>query len=178
MICLDIAGVQARLRYSGLRDLGLHHLTVHASPDASGKLQQRSIGNLSDTPLAQSMSIPLAITHRLWATEPPTCLVWVFEHGIWASSENLSLYYAWRRALGVLTLLEDAPGHVFLPFEHDHMVSLVQMALLFGWGIACVSGDSTAAFTIDHDGALVAFADTPERVEQLCTNLPMPKAAS
>jgi hypothetical protein len=118
------------------------------------------------------MAVARAVTCWLWTSEPRTCLVVATERGVWPSSENLALYYAWRRSLQVTTTVDDEPGHEFQPFESHEMVSLVQMALVFGWGVAAVSGDGTAAFAFDDDGVLIAFADSKERAASLASMVP------
>lgn len=76
----------------------------------------------------------------------------VFEYGVWPSSENLHLYYTWRRSQGDHNLLEDAPGHVFLKHEMADLATLLQLAFLFGWGLSCAETDGERAFHVDHDG--------------------------
>ena len=169
MHCLDPLQIKSWL--SRIHLAGADFLSGHVHGYVSSHL-----GNLSHFSAAQSMAVPRAIDARLWSTDPPQCLVWVVEHGIWSSSENLSLYYCWRVAMGVSTPLEDASGHVFLPFERDHMCSLVQLACLFGWGLICVAGDGTAGFTIDHDGKMIAFGNSVTRTEQLTAGFPSGRA--
>lgn len=130
---------------------------------------QHDCGSLFHIEAAQSFAIARSLVAWLWTTEPRSCLVDVFEWGIWPSCENLSLFYAWRRSLDATATLDDATAHEFLQFEMDQMVSLVQMSVAFGWGITAISGDATAIFTLDHDGRLTAFADAPERAARLAS---------
>lgn len=133
---------------------------------------RKECGTVWGIEAAKTMFFARAIDTRLWVAEPANCLVWVVDPGVWPSSENLSLYYCWRRAVGINTPLEDAPGHVFLPFERDEMISLVQMSVIFGWGIVCVSSNGDAAFSIDDDGDIAAFGDTADRAASLAAGLP------
>jgi hypothetical protein len=80
------------------------------------------------------------------------CLLLVSETGIWPSSENLPLYYAWRRSKGDTGLLESEPGHSMLPFEHYDCESLVFMCLAFGWGFELHASCSHRTVSCDHDG--------------------------
>lgn len=164
MYCLDPSQVKSWLARVNLGD------AEFASGQLSG-FTRNVCESVSRIGASETMFVARAMDAQLWVTEPPTCLVLVFEQGIWPSSENLSLYHCWRRAQGVNMPLDDARGHVFLPFERDHMASLVQMSVIFGWGIACVSGDGTAAYTIDHDGEVLAFGDTHERAACLAAPL-------
>jgi len=98
----------------------------------------------------------LSISRRIvaWAANGFRCglLIWVREHGIWQSSENMHLYYLWRRSHGDLTLLEDASAHLALAHEHEDATSLVYMGLLFGWGLTVVSEHRERSLNVDHDG--------------------------
>lgn len=47
------------------------------------------------------------------------------------------------------------------------MVSLLQMAILFGWGVVAIAAEGSAVVTLDDDGQVVAFADTPARAAGL-----------
>ena len=61
------------------------------------------------------------------------CLVWVTEHGIFPSSENLHLYYRLRQSYGDHRLLREAPGHLFLDYEDADLVSFLQLGIVHGW---------------------------------------------
>jgi hypothetical protein len=122
------------------------------------------------------MSVARGLVEWLWQSEPRSCAVLVVEYGVWPSSENLALYYAWRRSLQVTTTLDDAPGHQFFHFEKHEMISLVQLSLLFGWGVLAVSADGTSAFSFDDDGQVIAFADSIERAAEAKTVLPVTSA--
>lgn len=93
-----------------------------------------------------------------WEFRPEQVLVRVFEWGIWRDSENDALYYSWRRYLGSHTLLEDEPGHLFLSFEQEHAISLIQMAMIFGWGITAAVDNGDMLLTFDHDGHVHAVS--------------------
>jgi len=61
-------------------------------------------------------------------------LLWLTEWGIWPSSENWHLYYRLRQTYGDQRLLHEAPGHLFLEHESEDLASLLQVAMLNGWG--------------------------------------------
>jgi hypothetical protein len=96
----------------------------------------------------------------------------VFEYGIWPSSENLHLYYTWRRSHGNFELLEDAPGHLFLKHESEDFATLLHLAFLFGWGLSCAEPDGERAFHVDHDGHGLAIGRSG--LDEIAPILPPP----
>lgn len=80
-----------------------------------------------------------------------TCLVWVTQSGIWRSSENLHLYHVWRKSHGDSRFLFEAPGHWFLDYERTDLITLLHMALLFGWDAHVVPSPNGAAAFLSHD---------------------------
>ena len=92
------------------------------------------------------------------------CLLWVTAWGIWESSENWHLYYRLRQGYGDVRLIEEAPGHLFLNYESQDLVSFLQVGLSAGWdmhllpsrgyGRAFVSHDSWVEFAMAEAGAL------------------------
>lgn len=98
-------------------------------------------------------------------------LLIVTEMGVWSSSENLPLYYAWRRSKGNTGLLENEPGHLLLPFEHYDCESLVFMCLAFGWGFELHTSCACREVSCDHDGHVVLRgfdpADSAKAVQSL-----------
>jgi hypothetical protein len=71
-----------------------------------------------------------------------------------------------------LRLIDDAPSHLFLSYEQNDLVTLVQLALIFGWGLAACAGDGTAAFAFNHDRVMFVYGDPPDRVARLTKSLP------
>jgi hypothetical protein len=61
-------------------------------------------------------------------------LLWVTEWGVWPSSENWHLYYKLRQSYGDHRFLHEAPGHLFLDFEAEDFASVLQVAMMNGWG--------------------------------------------
>lgn len=88
-------------------------------------------------------------------------LFWVREYGIWPSSENLHLYYLWRRSLGDFHTIEDKPVHLSLAHEREDMISLVYMSILFGWGFTVASSHRDRSLNVDHDGAIWVLSESP-----------------
>jgi hypothetical protein len=108
-----------------------------------------------------AFAVARAIATWLLVYEEPV-LAAVFEHGIWSSSENLYLYYVWRRALGDHGLLKDGPGHLFQKHELSECATLIQLSFLFGWGLSCATCGGERAFHVDHDGHGLLVGRNPD----------------
>jgi hypothetical protein len=80
-----------------------------------------------------------------------TCLLWVTDFGIYPSNENHQLYYRWRQSYGDPRLLQDAPGHVCLDYERGEVVTLVHLAVLFGWDLHLIPTVGYARAFVCHD---------------------------
>ena len=86
---------------------------------------------------------------RAW---PEETLVLVVEYGIWASSENPRVYDLLLRASGhAASTVDQHPALLFHKNERDDLVTLIQLALISGWGIVAAA-DHYLGFTLDHDG--------------------------
>lgn len=81
------------------------------------------------------------------------CLLWVTDWAIF--DENLHLYYRLRQSYGDLRLLNEAPGHYFLPHEGADLASFLEVAILCGWD----------AHLLTHGGYSRAFVSHDEIVE-------------
>ena len=140
-------------------------------PDAVAETQRERIGYPTEPYRVFSMAhwIASSLTFRM-----PT-LVWITEWSIWASSENWHLYYRLRRSYGDLRLLHEAPGHLFLGHESEDLASLLQIAMLNGWGgYVLTQADYVNAF-FSHDGYIDFFAKLSGNLqvvrEELGTNV-------
>lgn len=91
-----------------------------------------------------------------------TCLLWVKEFGKSPMTDNLHLYYRLRQSYGDLRLLEDAPGHLFLPYEEADFVTFLQVGIINAWEMhlfpELAYGDpDTARAIIAHDNEWIAL---------------------
>src|SRR5882762_1328109 len=94
-------------------------------------------------------------------------LVWITEWGIWGSSENWHLYYKLRQSYGDLRLLHEAPGHLFLGHESEDLASLLQLAMLNGWGgYILTQADYVNAF-FSHDEYIDFFAKPSGNLQEV-----------
>jgi len=109
-------------------------------------------------------------------------LLWLTEWGLWPSSENWHLYYKLRQTCNDPRLLDEAPGHLFLEHETEDLASVLQVAMLNGWGgYVLTEADYVNAF-FSHDEYIDFFANhdanlTPVR-EVLATKFPSGRARS
>ncbi len=92
-------------------------------------------------------------------------LLWVAETDIW--SANLHLYYRFRESYGDRRLVEDAPGHLFLPYEKADLLSYVQICLQCGWGFWILGLEGYARLFVSHDEWFVAIVRDDEDRKRL-----------
>jgi len=85
-------------------------------------------------------------------------LLWLTEWGIWPSSENWHLYYRLRQTYGDQRLLHEAPGHLFLEHESEDLASLLQVAMLNGWGGYILTQAHFVNAFFSHDEFIDFFA--------------------
>lgn len=130
-------------------------------------LLSRSEARLSSFKAAKVNSMARSLVGALWDRSPAACMVLVVEHDIWPSSEHLPLFYSWRKSLGLVASLTDAPGHEFNIAERDEMTSLVFMSLCFGWGLLAGDSDCQMVWTFSHDDLLKVYAVDSTAPQQL-----------
>lgn len=85
-----------------------------------------------------------------WFTPFSLSVLLVTEFGIWPSRENLHLFQKLRLAYSENKPLFLAPGHLFLDFEKQDLVSLLHLCLLFGWSGILASNQSKVVY-FSHD---------------------------
>lgn len=142
---------------------------------SEGLIERKPIGEWPRVACVSLESVRAAVTRPLarslvyWLLidDPAACLAVVAEHGIGPSSENMALYYAWRRSLGDWSHLESRAGHLLLLHEGNDFVSLLQMGMIFGWDMHITSDSGNAVAWFDHDGRFEVAAAYPERLETL-----------
>jgi hypothetical protein len=71
--------------------------------------------------------------------------------GVWGSSENLDLFYGYRRSFGEKRTLMEAPVHLFEPTENNTFVSILCMAFYFVWDAWVFDTEGKALVRISHD---------------------------
>jgi hypothetical protein len=101
-------------------------------------------------------------------------LLWITEWGIWGSSENWHLYYKVRQSYGDFRLIHEAPGHLFLPYETEDLTSLLQLAMLNGWGGYILTAANYVNVFFSHDEYLRFFASEEENLTEVRKELGAP----
>lgn len=104
-------------------------------------------------------TLPQKFTQLLWvsrqieaALQPRLdCLVWATGYRIFPSNENEHLYYRLRQSYGDHRLLHEAPGHLCLEHERPEVVTLVHLAILFGWDLHLIPTAGYARGFVCHD---------------------------
>jgi hypothetical protein len=82
-------------------------------------------------------------------------LAFIFENGIWPSSEDLYTYYALRRVNGNTEQLSDSPGHLFAWYEYPEMAAFINCFVEFGWGFVLYGNRSQLLLHVNHDEQVV-----------------------
>ncbi len=77
------------------------------------------------------------------------CLLLVGDHDIWTS--NLHLAQRLRQSYGEQRLIDEANGHLFLPFEDADLVSFMDVAISSGWDFQVVTNLGYAKLMVSHD---------------------------
>ncbi len=83
---------------------------------------------------------------------------WITEWGIWPSSENQTLFYAYRKTLGEERTIINVPFHVFNKNDLDSMECLVDLALYFIWGFMLIIREGKTIIRVSHDESIEVYS--------------------
>jgi hypothetical protein len=97
--------------------------------------------------------------------------VYVSGWGVWGSSENLDLFYGYRRSFGESRLLMEAPVHLFERSGEDAFVSILCMVFYFFWDAWVFDIEGKALVRISHDEWLEVRTDDHSAREEFATEL-------
>jgi hypothetical protein len=97
--------------------------------------------------------------------------VYVSGWGVWRSSENLDLFYGYRRSVGEERPLIEAPVHIFARSEHDTFVSILCMVFYFVWDAWVFDIEGKKLVRISHDEWLEVRVDDDETRQEFATEL-------
>ena len=78
-------------------------------------------------------------------------LLWVENHYIWPSSENLHMYYKLCESYGEHRKLEEVPGIYFVENDNNDLITFLQMGMLFGWEMYLGQLDNGISIKISND---------------------------
>lgn len=93
-------------------------------------------------------------------------LLWITEWEIWGSCENWHLYYRLRQHYGDNRLLHEAPGHLFLGYEAEDLISFLQLAMLNGWGGYVLTQVNYANIFFSHDEFIDLFSTNEDILQR------------
>jgi len=106
-------------------------------------------------------------------------LLWITEHSVWQSSENLHLYYKLRQSYNDYLALGEAPGHQFMYFEEVDLATFIDLVIQFRWG-GFLFGSAKIYMTISHDEWILLESDETldkviadlEKFDVFCSHFP------
>ena len=113
-------------------------------------------------PLEPYRLYPLAHWMATSMTLRRPALLWLTEWGIWPSSENWHLYYKVRQSYRDSRLLHEAPGHYFLDYEVEDLATILQVAMLNGWGGYVLTAANYLNAFFSHDEYIDFFAGSDQ----------------
>jgi hypothetical protein len=91
------------------------------------------------------------LTHHLVTNEDAITCLDITTWDIWPSSQNLDLFYSYRRYLGEPRLLTDAHFHVFRASEANELRNILHLALISLFDVAGASTSTDFQFMASHD---------------------------
>ncbi len=101
----------------------------------------------------------------------PSVCIYVSGWGVWGSSENLDLFYGYRRSFGEKRTLMEAPVHLFDQSEEDTFVSILCMVFYFVWDAWVFDAEGKALVRISHDEWLEVRTDDEDARKEFASEL-------
>jgi|SRR5208282_2443627 len=131
--------------------------------------QLQLAGGTYSTPVNSGKQIALSkLFAYLMLKDSPVCL-YVTDWGI--ATEHLDLFYGYRRSVGDLRLLMEAPVHVFERTEEDALVSVLSMVFFFSWDAWLFDFAGRWLLRVSHDGWLEVHAANGEAVKNIAIEM-------
>jgi hypothetical protein len=129
------------------------------------------VGGTYSTPVNSGAQVALSkLFAYLVLRDVPVCL-YVTGWSVAPSTEHLDLFYGYRRSIGDVRLLMEAPFHVFEPTEQDALVSVLSMTLFFFWDVWMFDLTGESLLRLCHDGWLELRARDGELAREAATEL-------
>jgi hypothetical protein len=133
--------------------------------------QLRQIGGTYSIPRDSGAKTALSRVFAYLLLRKSSVCIYVSGWGVWGSSENLDLFYGYRRSFGENRPLIEAPVHLFEPTEEDTFVSILCMVFYFVWDAWVFDIEGKALVRISHDEWLDVRADDDETRKEFATEL-------
>ena len=89
----------------------------------------------------------------------------VLEHGIWPSSELVSLFDRLRKSAGIDQGLTEARCEIVEPGEDDYVTCAIACGLFFCWSFALISLETKSIFYASHDEWFTAWSPDSAELE-------------
>jgi hypothetical protein len=122
------------------------------------------------TPLNSSKQLVLSrvISHMV-LSDTSACL-YITGWSIAPTSEHLDLFYGYRRSVGEIRPLLEAPVHLFRTDEKDQLVSMLAMVFFFCWDACVFDLAGKTLFRVSHDGWM-EFRSVEEQVDAVVSEM-------
>jgi hypothetical protein len=133
--------------------------------------QLHLIGDTYSIPRDSGAKTALSRVFAYLLLKKSTVCIYVSGWGVWGSSENLDLFYGYRRSFGEKRTLMETPVHLFEQSEEDSFVSILCMVFYFVWDAWVFDVEGKALVRISHDEWLEARADDDETRKEFATEL-------
>jgi len=91
------------------------------------------------------------LTNHLITDETAVACLDITDWGGWSSSQNMDLFYSYRRYLGEPRLLIDAHFHVFTAAEANEFRNILHLGLISLFDVAGASTTTDFRFYASHD---------------------------
>jgi hypothetical protein len=91
------------------------------------------------------------LTNHLITNETAVACLDITDWGVWPSSQNMDLFYSYRRYLGEPRLLIDAHFHVFTAAEANEFRNILHLGLISLFDVAGASTTTDFRFYASHD---------------------------
>ncbi len=101
----------------------------------------------------------------------PSVCIYITGWSVWGYSENLDLFYGYRRSFGENRILMEAPVHLFESSEVDTFVSILCMVFYFVWDACVFDTEGKALVRISHDEWLEIRTDDEDIRKEFVTEL-------
>jgi hypothetical protein len=111
-------------------------------------------------PLPVDTGAKTSLGRRLVNLHEGPGLFLITEWGVWPSSENIDIFYGYRKQFGEERSLMDAPGHFFDTPDISKLQSLLHISLYCYWDALLVWQDWDVAIWTSHDEVVAVHTRT------------------
>jgi hypothetical protein len=99
--------------------------------------------------------------------------LYITEHGIWSSAENMELFNGYRKYLGIEQNIYKRPAHVFDENENIEFYCILTMILYFVWGGILINESKQVIIVISHDEFIDIYIKKDYKKEFISTLIPI-----